>query len=106
MSEIVFAYMTTRSRAEARELGRALVEKKLAACVNFWDGMESVYSWEGKIEIGRECVVIAKTTTAVENEFLKFVRANHSYQVPCVVFLPTAGGNPDYLRWLDSNVVG
>ena len=105
MSEFLFAYITTPSLEEARELGRALVERKLAACANFWEGMESIYRWEGKVESSRECVLIAKTTVSAKEEFLKFVKARHSYEVPCVVFLDFSGGNPDYLRWLDANVV-
>ena len=105
MNEVVLAYLTFGSLAEARKLGRALIEQKLAACVNFWEGMESIYPWQGRVETSRECVMIAKTTQNGKQEFLKFVRANHSYEVPCVVFLPTEGGNPDYLRWIDTNVV-
>lgn len=105
MNDVLFAYITTANLREARALGHQLVEKRLAACVNFWEGMESLYWWEGKIETGRECVLVAKTTRAAQGEFLKCVRETHSYEVPCVVFLPVQGGNPDYLRWVDANVV-
>lgn len=103
--ELILAYITTKDRAEALAIGRALVEQKLAACVNVWDGMESLYWWEGKIDSSKEAVLIAKTTASHLAALTRVVKAMHSYDVPCVLELRVgAGGNPDYLKWLRDNV--
>lgn len=95
-----FVYMTASSREEAKKIGRALVEERLAACANVIDGMESVYWWQGKLTEDREAVLIAKTRADLVPVLTERVRALHSYTVPCVVALPILDGNPDYLVWL------
>ena len=57
-------YITTPDKATAKNLGHKILKKRLAACANIVDGMESMYWWEGKIEQGSEAVLIAKTTAA------------------------------------------
>jgi periplasmic divalent cation tolerance protein len=96
----IFAYMTASSSDEARRIGRALVEGRLAACVNVIDRMTSFYWWEGKIEEGTEAVLIAKTTRDKLAALTERVKSLHSYTVPCVVGLPIAGGNADFLTWI------
>ncbi|MBM3487456.1 MAG: divalent-cation tolerance protein CutA [Alphaproteobacteria bacterium] len=93
-------YMTASSAAEARRIGAALVEARLAACVNMIEGMTSLYRWEGRIEEGREVVVVAKTRRALVPALTAAVKAAHSYTVPCVVALPIEAGNPDFLDWI------
>jgi periplasmic divalent cation tolerance protein len=105
MQDIVLVYMTFPSRAEASTIGRMLIEKKLAACVNFWEGSESFYEWEGKLEIGQETVMIAKTTSDVKEALLLEVQKRHTFQLPCVLFLPVKGGNPLYLEWVRQAVI-
>lgn len=100
MTEFVWVYMTAKDREEALSIGRVLVEKKLAACVNVWDGMQSLYWWEGAIEEGHEAVLIAKALRKNLDALQKVVKAVHSYAVPCILSLPIEGGNPDYLKWL------
>lgn len=95
-----FVYMTASSSEEAKKIGRALVEERLAACANVIDGMASVYWWQGELTEGREAVLIAKTRADLVPALTERVRALHSYTVPCVVALPILGGNPDYLVWL------
>jgi periplasmic divalent cation tolerance protein len=103
--EIVFAYITTKNRDEAVRIGRLLVERRLAACVNILDGMESIYSWEGKIESARETVLIAKSTRSAAGDLIRVVADQHSYQCPCVAILPVTGGNTPYLQWIENGVV-
>ena len=98
--EPVFAYMTASTLDEGRRIGRALVEARLAACVNVIDGMTSFYWWQGKIEEGNEAVLIAKTTRDKLAALTAKVKALHSYTVPCVVGLPIVGGNADFLDWI------
>ncbi len=95
-------YITAGSRDEAKTIGRALVEERLAACANVIDGMESVYWWQGKVTEDREAILIVKTRADLVSAVTARVKALHSYTVPCVVALPILDGNPDYLAWLES----
>ncbi|MBF0513305.1 MAG: divalent-cation tolerance protein CutA [Desulfovibrionaceae bacterium] len=103
--ESIFVYMTAADDAEAEKIGRALVEARLAACVNMIPGMRAVYWWQGKVESGGETVLIAKTRRSLLDALTAKVRQLHSYQVPCVVALPIAGGNPDFLNWLEKETI-
>ena len=101
---LVLVYITTPDKAEALRIGKALVEKRLAACVNAWEGMTSLYWWEGKIADSSEAVLIAKTTASRIGTITQVVRAFHSYSVPCVLSFPVSAGNPDYEKWLRENL--
>jgi periplasmic divalent cation tolerance protein len=94
-------YVTTKDKSEALALSRALVERRLAACTNILDRMQSVYLWEGKLETSDECVVIAKTEEAKVDALIAAVKELHSYEVPCALVLPVLGGNGEYLKWVE-----
>ena len=98
--EYRIVYMTTEDREQAREIGKVLVEERLAACVNILDGMNSMYWWEGKVQEDNEAVLIAKTKAELMLELTERVKKLHSYDVPCVVSLPLLEGNPDFLEWI------
>jgi len=106
MNEARFIYVTCESEEQARTIGRSLVEERLAACANILPGMESVYRWEGKIETGRETVLILKTTADLVPSLTARVKELHDYEVPCVVALIVDGGNPDYLSWISEQTTG
>jgi periplasmic divalent cation tolerance protein len=95
-----FAYITCANAEQAAEIGRRLIEERLAACVNILPGMRSIYRWQGEIVTESEAVLIAKTRDELTAALTDRVRALHSYTVPCVVILPVLGGNPAYLEWL------
>jgi len=97
---VSLVYITTASVEEAEIIGRNLVSRKLAACVNIVDKMKSIYHWEGKIESGEEVILIAKTKTALVDELTENVKALHSYKCPCIVSLPIEGGNTEFLNWI------
>jgi periplasmic divalent cation tolerance protein len=104
--DILFAYITCKDADDARRLGKILVTERLAACVNILPGMESHYWWNGKVESAQEAVLIAKTRADAGESLLERVLDLHSYETPCVVFLPVAGGNPDYLDWITRETEG
>lgn len=99
MTECI-VYITTNSTEEAEIIGRNLVSRKLAACVNIIDNMKSIYHWEGKIETGEEVIIIAKTKKALVNELIENVKTLHSYKVPCIVAIPIIDGNADFIQWI------
>ena len=105
MSDLRLVYITAGSAEEAATIGRALVEEKLAACVNILPGMRSIYRWQGAIETADEVVLIAKTRAPLVTVLVARVRQLHSYDVPCAVSLPILDGNPDYLQWLAEETV-
>lgn len=96
----MFVYMTAAGKAEAMEIGRVLVQERLAACVNILDNMVSLYWWEGSVQQGAEAVMIAKTTSELVEPLIERVKQLHSYDCPCVVALPIQAGNADYLAWI------
>ena len=93
-------YMTAADKAEARAIGRHLVQSKLAACVNIFDGMNSMYVWQGEFQDDHEAVLIAKTTENRVPGLIAAVRERHSYECPCIVTLPISDGNPGFLEWI------
>ncbi|RTZ96127.1 MAG: divalent-cation tolerance protein CutA [Deltaproteobacteria bacterium] len=97
-------YITCENRAEAERIGRALVEERLAACVNIFDGMHAIYRWEGKIVQDAETVLIAKTGEERVAALTERVKALHSADCPCVVALPVTGGNDAFIKWVDGEV--
>lgn len=96
-----FVYVTAKDKAQALQIGRALVEERLAACINVWDGMISVYRWEGAVEEASEAVLIAKTTEPQIPAIVERVKGLHTYTCPCVVAWPLGAGNPAYLDWIE-----
>jgi periplasmic divalent cation tolerance protein len=99
-----FIYVTTKDKAEAREIGRHLVQSRLAACVNIFDHMNSMYIWQDEFQDDQEAVLIAKTTEQRVPELIQAIKSRHSYEVPCIVSLPIQDGNPDFLRWIAGQV--
>lgn len=95
-------YITTANMKEAREIGRLLLEKRLVACINIINAMQSMYWWEGTIQESREAVLIAKTTLQRVPALIASVKENHSYECPCIVALPIETGNPDFLKWISA----
>lgn len=93
-------YVTAPSGDEARRLGRALVEERLAACANIIPGIVSIYRWDGAMQEDDEVALILKTQDRLVDRLTKRVRALHPYQCPCVVALPIEGGNPAFLQWI------
>ena len=81
-------------------LARALVEKRLVACVNLLPGVQSVYRWQGQVEQGSETTMLIKTALARYDEVEKEIRAVHPYDLPEILCLPVQAGLPAYLEWV------
>ena len=101
MSErAVFVYTTYPSLVEAERIGKAVLERRLAACVNILPGMISHYWWEGKIERGEEVVMIIKTRASLAEAVRAAVKELHPYDTPAILVLPIEGGEAGYLDWM------
>ena len=97
--------MTTCANGqEADELAAALVEARLAACVNRLDGVMSTYRWESEVQRDRETLLLIKTTEARFDELREAISRRASYDVPELVAVPIVQGSAAYLDWLESSV--
>lgn len=99
MTEFVFLYTTLPDAETAGRLAETLVAERLAACCNIAAPMTSVYRWQGKIARDSETALWIKTRAALVAAAAARLRALHPYQVPCLLELPIAGGNAEYLAW-------
>jgi periplasmic divalent cation tolerance protein len=97
--DILIAYVTCATRDEARRIGSALVENRLAACVNIREH-EAIFRWEGRIESNAEFALLAKTTAARFPGLSEAVQAMHSYALPCIVAMPVVAADDRFLDWV------
>ena len=101
-----FVYITASDKNEALRIGRALVEDRLAACVNIIENMTSLYWWDDEVQEATEAILIAKTQNELVDSLIEQVTSLHSYDCACVVSWPIAAGNPPYLQWIEANTQG
>lgn len=105
MTDKFIVLVTCASLAEAKRIGRALVDRKLAACVNILPGgVHSIYRWNGKVESARESLLLIKTSRRRLAKLQEAVLELHSYDVPEFVALPVASVSRDYDKWLDQSL--
>lgn len=101
MSNYIVIYITTGSVNEAKKIGRALVEEKLAACSNIISPIRSIYSWQGKICDDKEALMVLKTRKKHFKQIVKRVETLHSYDVPEIIAIPIIEGSSKYMSWLN-----
>src|SRR5437660_6574933 len=104
MSEARIVLSTAGSAEEARKIAQALVERRLAACVNIVPEIESVYRWQGKVESATEWLLIIKTQAAAFDGVRDAIRELHCYELPECVMLEITAGSELYLKWIEANV--
>ena len=105
MSEHAVVLSTAGSEEEASRLAHALVERRLAACVNVVPGVRSVYRWSGAIHDASEWLLVIKTRRDRFPAVATALRELHSYELPEIVLLEVGDGDAAYLRWIDDGVV-
>lgn len=98
--------VTAPDRTAAERLARALVDGRLAACVNILPGITSVYRWQGAVETGEEVLLLAKTMPGRLEALTARVAELHPFEVPEVIALDVRGGLPAYLQWIAAETVG
>jgi periplasmic divalent cation tolerance protein len=105
LSDKLVVLVTCSSAVEARRIARAVVEARLAACVNILPGaVTSIYRWKGKVESAKERLLLIKTSRKKMAQLRAAVERLHSYDVPEFLALPIAVGSPMYLDWMDENL--
>ena len=90
---------TVAKESDAVQLARAIVESRLAACVQSVP-IRSVYRWKGRVEDEPEILLLAKTTRARSSALVDYIRGTHPYEVPEIIVTPVDDGLPAYLQWV------
>ena len=103
MPEPIVVLVTCGSEEEALKIANALVESRLAACVNLVAPIRSIYRWEERIWDEKEWLLIIKTQRDRFEDLEKKVKSLHSYSVPEIVSLPIVEGSSSYLNWITEN---
>ncbi len=101
----VLVLTTLPADADAAAFATALVEARLAACVNMLAPMESIYRWQGEVQRDPERQLLIKTSRTCIDALWQRVRALHPYDVPEFLVLPIVDGNDAYLRWLSESTL-
>jgi periplasmic divalent cation tolerance protein len=103
--EYIQIYWTCQSLDEARKISRSLVESKLVACANIIPWVESIFIWNNQLDTSQETKVIFKTRSTLFNEVKNFILKNAKYEVPEILKVFIADGNPEYLAWVGENTL-
>jgi len=98
----IVVLVTVGSEQEAETIATALLEERLAACVNVTSPVRSLYRWEGRIADDREWQMVIKTQARLFEALAARVRALHSYDVPEIIALPVLAGTTDYVDWIQN----
>jgi periplasmic divalent cation tolerance protein len=99
-------YVTCKDTEEARMVGREITANRLAACVNIFPAMESIYEWESRIETTSETVMIVKTSQQMVDQCADRIRKLHSYKTPCVLIIPVENSDDSFVRWMQGQLGG
>ena len=98
----VVVFITAGTPAEAEKIAATLLNRRQAACVNIVPGVSSHFWWQDKLEKADEQMLVVKTRENLLPDLIRTVKKLHKDEVPEIIALPIAGGNPDYLAWLDA----
>ena len=98
--EVRVGFITAPDAETGARIARALVEERLAACVNLVPGIRSIYRWEGAVEEDAEVLLVVKTRADRAGDLASRVAELHPYDLPELVLLPAVGGSPAYLDWV------
>lgn len=105
MTDKIIVFSTCGSAEEAERIARALVSKRLAACVNLLPQVRSIYRWKGAVEDAQETLLVIKSSRALFDDLRAEIEKLHSYEVAEVIALPIVDGSEAYLEWLGREVI-
>jgi periplasmic divalent cation tolerance protein len=105
MTDKIVVLVTCGSKKEARKIAQALVQRRLAACMQeIGVPVRSMYRWKGRVESANEVLLLIKTSRKRFSAVSTLVKKLHSYEVPEIIALNIADGSREYLDWITSNV--
>lgn len=105
MSDLASVYALFPTEVEARRIGRAMIERRLAACVNILPPCASLYRWEGRIVEGEEVPALFKTTRELAEALISAIADTHSYDVPAILSWPVDVRHPAYAAWVKAETL-
>ncbi|MDD2752523.1 MAG: divalent-cation tolerance protein CutA [Candidatus Omnitrophica bacterium] len=100
----VVIFITCANKKEADFIAKALVQKRLVACVNIIEKINSFFWWQGKIDSAKEVLLMAKSKKSYFQRIARLVKTKHSYEVPEIIALPIIAGYKPYLGWIDDSL--
>ena len=101
---VISVYAVFANAEEAERIGRAMIEDRLAACINILPGVRSIYRWKGELESADEVAALFKTTTHQVDALITRIAGLHSYDVPCIVTSPIDKILGSYADWVEGSV--
>jgi len=105
MEKKVIIFTTTETEKEAEKIANALLEDRIAACVNIIPKIRSRYWWQGKIEKSGETLLLIKTKENLVSQVEERIKSLHSYECPEVVAIEISEGSADYLDWIEQTLI-
>jgi periplasmic divalent cation tolerance protein len=105
MTDKIVVLTTCDSEKQAAELARALVDQRVAACINILPGARSIYRWKDQIEDSAEWLLVIKSRRDLFPALRAAVEKLHTYEVPELIALPIVDGSEPYLAWLDRELL-
>lgn len=101
---VVSVYAVFADAEEAERIGHAVIEEQLAACINIFGPVRSIYRWQGAIETSDEVAAILKTTDRLVGALMERIAELHSYEVPCIIASPIEKIVGSYADWVEESV--
>lgn len=103
-TKFIIIFVTAASKKEAKQIISALIKKRLVACGNILDGVDSTFIWRGKVDSAKEVLIILKTKKNLFKKVASEIKRLHSYEVPEIIAMPIVEGGKKYLEWINENV--
>jgi periplasmic divalent cation tolerance protein len=104
MTNKILVFSACECKEEAERLAKALLEARLAACVNVITQVQSFYWWKDKIESANEYLMVIKTSTELFDQVRDLILSEHSYDIPEIIAVPITAGSTAYLEWLSREI--
>ena len=104
MSEFIIVFSTFPNFEQAKKAADSILLRKVAACCNIVNEINSIFWWQNKIEETEEVLLMAKTKMSLFENLKSVIRDNHSYDVPEIIAIPIVAGYDEYLNWIDESV--
>lgn len=99
---LVTGYISCKNFAEAKKIANALLQKRLIACANIINKVNSIYWWQKKIESSKESLLLIKTRKALAKKIIAEVKKIHSYKIPCIEFIEIKNSGKDFEKWVEN----
>lgn len=104
MEEYVQVFTTTEKKEDAEKIAKAMVEKRLAGCIQIVGPINSMYWWKGNVETAGEWLLLIKSKKELYEELEKAIKELHPYETPEIVAVPIVAGSKEYLEWLKNEL--